>query len=61
MNKAITTSIDRIVRYTENIRNALRRKDAISGMAHTAELGEISRRLYLEFEKIANNKPKGED
>jgi hypothetical protein len=53
MNRTITQKFDRLKAYLDRIRKDLRDSDPLQGMADTAELGEIARRLYADFAEIA--------
>jgi hypothetical protein len=51
MDKDIATALGRLDRYIDRIKKSLRKGELIIALADTAELHEISRRLYLSLEQ----------
>jgi hypothetical protein len=53
MNNQILTSLKRIALYRDRLQDAVVANDPVAGMAHAAEIAEISRRLWELFQKEA--------
>jgi hypothetical protein len=51
MDRDIATALGRLDRYLFRIKRAIRQDDWVVALADTAELAEISRRLWIQLEK----------
>jgi hypothetical protein len=52
-NRQIIISLQRLRLYHDRVQDAVVANDPVAGMAHAAELAEISRRLWDQFEQEA--------
>jgi hypothetical protein len=55
MNQQILTSLKRIRLYRDRLQNDAVKGDPVQGMADAAELATISKLLWEQFQKEANN------
>ena len=58
MNQKIAKRFDRARLYLERIRESMRVRDPVQGMADSAELGYQAKALYNEFRVIRENETK---
>ena len=50
MDKDLSTALGRLDRYMFRVKQAIRKGDLVVALADTAELSEISRRLWVQLE-----------